>query len=97
MSDAYWSDLLGIDYYVVTPNGNLRLYTANSGNFAGDLIRSDMIVDTRIAIHQHMQNTLLWRLLQINFPNGTAQDYVNARRNNPDSLLDTILALEGFR
>ena len=97
MSDAYWSDKNGIDYYVVTPNGNLKLYIANSGNYEGDLIRSDMIVDSRIEIHQQMQNTLLWRLLKKNFPNGTPQDYVNAIRNNPDSLLDAILELERFR
>ena len=97
MSDAYWSDKNGIDYYVVTPNGNLKLYTANSKNYEGELIRSDMIVDSRIEIHQQMQNTLLWRLLEKNFPNGTPQDYVNAIRNNPDSLLDAILELERFR
>ena len=56
-----------------------------------------MIVDSRIEIHQQMQNTLLWRLLKKNFPNGTPQDYVNAIRNNPDSLLDAILELERFR
>ncbi|MBP3505307.1 MAG: DUF4329 domain-containing protein, partial [Lachnospiraceae bacterium] len=96
-SDSAGSDASGFDYYVVTPNGSLRRYTANSGNFEGTLIRSDMIVDSRIAIHQHMQNTLLWNLLFANFPNATAQDFVNARRNNPDSLLDTINALESFR
>lgn len=97
MSDAYWSDKNSIDYYVITPNGNMRLYVANSGNYAGELLNSDMLVDSRIQIHQQMQNTLLWGLLKSNFSNGTAQDYVNARRDNPDSLLSTINALESYR
>ena len=97
LSDAYWSDKNSIDYYVITPNGNMRLYVANSGNYSGELLNSDMLVDSRIQIHKQMQNTLLWGLLQSNFPNGTSQDYVNARRANPNSLLDTINALERFR
>lgn len=96
-TDTSESDRFGVNYYVVTPAGNLYRYDSNSGNYAGTLLRSDMPVDSRIDIHQSMQNTLLWNLLLINFPNGTPQDYVNARRNNPTSLLDTIHALEGFR
>ena len=97
MSDAYWSDKNNIDYYVITPSGKMSLYVANSGNYSGELISSNMLVDSRIQIYQHMRNTLLWGLLQSNFKKGTAQDYVNARRNNPDSLSDTIKELEKFR
>ena len=97
MSDAYWSDKINIDYYVITPNGNMRLYVANSGNYVGELLNSDMLVDSRIQIHQEMKKTLLWGLLQKNFSKAKAQDYVNAIRNNPDSLLDAINVLERFR
>ena len=96
-TDTSESDRFGVDYYVVTPVGNLKMYTANSGNYEGELIRSDMPVDSRITIHQHMKNTLLWGLLFTNFPNATAQDFVNAVRNNPDSLPEAINELERFR
>ncbi len=96
-SDTSESDRLGIDYYVVTPNGNLYRYDTNSGNYSGTLIRSDMPLDSRIMLHKDMKNTLLWNLLEINYPNVSPQDWVNARRNNPDSLLDMLNALERFR
>ena len=96
-TDTSESDRLGVNYYVVTPVGNLYRYDANSDNYSGTLIRSDMPVDSSIAIHQNMKNTLLWKLLCVNFPKATAQDFVNARRNNPDSLLDTLDELERFR
>ena len=82
---------------MVTPNGFLKKYTANSGNWEGELLRTDMPVDSRIEIAQHMRNTLLWNLLEINYPNASPQDWVNARRNNPDSLLDMLNVLERFR
>ena len=88
---------MAFDYYVITPNGNMRLYVANSGNYEGELINSNMIVDTRIEIHKHMKNTLLWQLLQRNYPNSKAQNFVNARRDNPDSLLKIIYSLESYR
>ena len=96
-SDTYQSDKSGLDYYLVTPNGFLKKYTANSGNWEGELLRTDMPVDSRIEIAQHMRNTLLWNLLEINYPNASPQDWVNARRNNPDSLLDMLNVLERFR
>lgn len=96
-TDTSESDSIGVNYYVVTPVGNLYRYDANSGNYLGTLIRSDMPVDSRIEIHNHMRRTLLWNLLFTNFPNGTAQDFVNARRNNPYNLLDTLDELERFR
>ncbi len=96
-SDAHQSDESGLDYYLVTPNGFLKKYTANSGNWEGELLRTDMPVDSRIEIAQHMRNTLLWNLLEINYPNSSPQDWVNARRNNPDSLLDMLNVLERFR
>ncbi len=97
MSDTSESDRLGKDYYVVTPAGNLRRYTANSGIVPGRLINANMPVDPRIAIHKQMKNTWLWNLLLYNFPNGKPQDYVNARLNNPNSLFDMLLELERFR
>jgi len=49
MSDTYWSDKLGIDYYLVAPTGELKVYVSNSGNYEGDLIRSDMPKDFRLS------------------------------------------------
>ena len=96
-SDTSESDRFGVNYYVVTPAGNLYRYDANSGNNDGTLVSTDMIVDARIQIHQQMKGTLLWGLLQSKYPKGTAQDYVNARLKNPDSLLGTINDLESYR
>ena len=96
-SDTSESDRFGVNYYVVTPAGNLYRYDANSGNTDGTLVSTDMIVDARIQIHQQMKGTLLWGLLQSKYPKGTAQDYVNARLKNPDSLLGTINDLESYR
>ena len=97
MSDAYCSNESGIDYYLIAPNGNMRVYKANSGNYTGELLSTNMIVDSRIQIYQQMKGTLLWGLLQSKYPKGTAQDYVNARLKNPDSLLGTINDLESYR
>jgi len=97
MSDTQNSDKYNIDYYLVAPTGELKLYVADSGNYGGTLIRSDMIVDSRIEIHQKMKNTLLWNLLHSNFSEGKPQDFVNARRNNPYSLLGTLQDLERYR
>ena len=55
-----------------------------------------MPVDSRIEIHQQMKNTLLWKLLFNVFQEKNANDYVNARLKNPDSLLNTVLDLEGI-
>ena len=96
-ADTLWSDNLNIDYYLVTPNGKLKLYTANSGDYAGSLIRSDLILDSRIKLHHYWERTLLWDLLKANFSKGEPYDYINVMRNNPDSVLDAITELEKFR
>lgn len=82
-------------HFVVAPAGNLRKYVANSGKFDDDPIRSDMPVDSRIAIHTQLVNTLMFKLLKNKFPNATTQDFVNAIKNNPDSWSNTLKELEG--
>ena len=47
--------------------------------------------------NQQTERTSVSRTVPLTHPKGTAQDYVNARLNNPDSLLDTINSLERFR
>ena len=96
-SDSYQSDTSGLDYYVVTPNGNLRKYESNSGNYEGDLINSNMPKDPRIEIHENMKNTLIWNLIKQNYPEATDQDIVNARKNNLDSWIDVLNELERYR
>ena len=93
ISDIAQSNELRLDYYLVSPVGNLRLYTSGSNNPMGQLIRSDLPRDPRYEIN----NTLLGNLLRWNFPKATDDDFVNARINNPDSWLNAIKDLEEFR
>ena len=51
-SDTYQSDAIGIDYYLVTPNGKLKKYISNGGNVEGILISSNMPVDPRIKVYE---------------------------------------------
>ena len=95
-SDISKSDKLGLDYYVVTPEGNLKRYKSGSGNIKGDLIRSDMPSDPCIEIHKEMKRTLIWELLKKAFPKITEQEIVDARRDNPESWYDVIIELEGI-
>ena len=95
-SDINQSDSLGLDYYVVTPEGNLKRYKSGSGNIKGDLIRSDMPSDPCIEIHKEMKRTLIWELLKKAFPKITEQEIVDARRDNPESWYDVIIELKGI-
>lgn len=80
-SDTSESDRFGVDYYVVTPEGNLYRYDANSGNYGGTLIRSNMPVDSRIKIHNDLVNTgVMNKLLSYNSQQITEQELVNVVR-----------------
>ena len=56
-----------------------------------------MPTDSRIELHQNLQKTLLWSLLETNFSEAKEQDLVNARLNNQNNWLDAIAELERFR
>ena len=96
MSDSYNSDSSGIDYYVITPNGNHRFYKANSGNYDGELLSTEMYKDPRIDIYNRYKDTLLWKQLKLNFKNADEQDFVNALNDN-DNILEAVKSLEEFR
>ena len=101
-SDTAQSDSSGLDYYVVTPAGNLGKYISNSGDYNGILIRSDMPVDVKYTIHQELQNTQLYPLLQMLFPYVNDEEIVSTRKkhisdSNWESTINDISILNSLK
>ena len=84
--DTGGSDNCGLPVYLATPYGNLRKYTPNSGNWDGDLISSDLVVDPKYTAYQQIRNTLIWRLLDFKYPSMDKMDIIRARVKHPNSI-----------
>lgn len=82
-SDTGQSDLLGYDYYVVTPAGNGYKYTSGSGNEKGVLIDDNFYVDPNYAKVLHetehsMSNKLITQLIKNKYKNVPAKAIIKA-------------------
>ena len=82
-TDTSESDNSNLDYYVVTPAGNVYRYDANSGNPMGQRLANNMYQDPEYvkvfnAAEKRFSNTLIMRLLENKFPNADRRDIINA-------------------
>ena len=68
MSDAYQSDTSGLDYYLISPIGNAKVYISGSGNYVGILLSDDMPIDPNYETHQILKYLVGLESLE-NIPN----------------------------
>ena len=83
ISDTSESDRLGVDYYVVTPVGNVYKYGSGSGNEKGTRIATGLYMDPEYKkvydkTEARLKNRLITRLIKNKFPNATDADIINA-------------------
>lgn len=79
-SDTVESNNSGLDYYLVSPAGNLRKYISNSNDYEGILIRTDMPVDPSISIYKKYYGTSTWSHYKELYPQATNNEIVKMIR-----------------
>lgn len=92
-SDTNFADSNNIPLYLATPIGELKLYTPNSGNTSGKVISDQLVVDPKYTAYNQIKNTLIWGLLDKQFPAIDKMDIVKAKVKHPDSLFEMLKEL----
>ena len=80
-SDTAESNRLNLDYYLVSPVGNLRKYVFDSNDYEGILIRTDMPVDPSISVYKKYYGTSTWSYYEELYPQATNNEIVKKIRS----------------
>ena len=84
-SDVGFVNDTGIQLYLAAPTGELKLYNSDSVEFSGTIISKDLVVDPKITTYHEIKNTLIWNLIETNFPDLDKMDIVKSKLEYPNS------------